>query len=423
MKNNHSFTFIDLFAGIGGFHQALEQLGGECVFASEIDPDAKRVYELNFSTPLQGVSGDIIPLTEPSVSAQIPEHDVLCAGFPCQPFSKGGSQKGVNEARGTLFFNIAKIIESRRPKVVLLENVRNLVGPKHLDTFHRIIQMLRDFGYLVSDKPIILSPQNIPLAQGGRPQSRDRLYIFAVRKDLVNDIDGNENLFWLNSKPNSKVEGWSLDNFPFINGGEKATNLSSDRSDAVKLWKNFIDLVGKKHGDRRFPGFPIWEFALKAKPEYSASDPAWKIDFLKKNSIFYVQNKENIDDWRVRNSDLLKSLPASYKKFEWQAGNLSLRDTLLQFRPSGLRFKVGSHFPALVAINQTSYVPRLRRYLSVKEAAYLQGFSEEFSFGSQADQTSFKQLGNAVCVGVVGYVFMEGLSHYSLSISDLHGKR
>jgi DNA (cytosine-5)-methyltransferase 1 len=96
---------------------------------------------------------------------------------------------------------------------------------------------------------------------------------------------------------------------------------------------------------------------------------------------------------------------------------------LLQFRPSGLRFKVGSHFPALVAINQTSYVPRLRRYLSVKEAAYLQGFSEEFSFGSQADQTSFKQLGNAVCVGVVGYVFMEGLSHYSLSISDLHGKR
>lgn len=423
MANKHSFTFIDLFAGIGGFHQALEQLDGNCVFASEIDPDAKRVYELNFSTPLQGVSGDIIPLTQPSVSSEIPEHDVLCAGFPCQPFSKGGSQRGVNEARGTLFFNIAKIIESRRPKIVLLENVRNLVGPKHLDTFHRIIQMLRDFGYLVSDKPIILSPQNIPHTMGGRPQSRDRLYIFAVRNDLVKGRNYNENLFWLNSKPKDNIDSWTLDNFPFSESGSASTKLSSERSDALSLWKSFIDLVGNKDGERRFPGFPIWEFALVAKPKYSESDPEWKRDFLEKNSAFYVQNKRTIDDWRKRNVEILESLPPSYKKFEWQAGNLPLRDTLLQFRPSGLRFKVGSHFPALVAINQTSYVPRLKRYLSVKEAAYLQGFNEGFSFGSQADQTSFKQLGNAVCVGVVGFVFKEGLAHYSLSVSDLNGKR
>jgi DNA (cytosine-5)-methyltransferase 1 len=422
LANKKSFTFIDLFAGIGGFHQALEQLGGECVFASEIDADAKKVYELNFSTPLMGVSGDIIPLTEPSVSAEIPQHDVLCAGFPCQPFSKGGSQKGVNEARGTLFFNIAKVIESRRPKIVLLENVRNLVGPKHLDTFHRIIQILRDFGYLVSDNPIVLSPQNIPLNLGGRPQSRDRLYIFAVRKDLVATRDFQDNLFWLSSKPSDDVNSWDLDTFPFAKGGSKSTKLSSDRSQAVELWKSFIDLVGKTHGERRFPGFPIWEFALRAKPEFSSSDPEWKIDFLKKNSAFYVENKKAIDDWRKRNSSVLKSLPLSYKKFEWQAGNLALKDTLLQFRPSGLRFKVGSHFPALVAINQTSYVPRLNRYLSVKEASYLQGFSDKFSFGSQSDQTSFKQLGNAVCVGVVGYVFKEGLAHYSLSVSDLSRK-
>lgn len=422
MANKHSFTFIDLFAGIGGFHQALEKLGGECVFASEIDADAKKVYELNFSTPRQGVSGDIIPLTEPSVSSKIPEHDVLCAGFPCQPFSKGGSQRGVNEARGTLFFNIAKIIESRRPKIVLLENVRNLVGPRHLDTFHRIIQMLRDFGYLVSDQPIILSPQNIPLKLGGRPQSRDRLYIFAVRKDLVTARDFQSDLFWLSSKPKNEPNSWDLETFPFSNGDDKPTKLSPDRSDAFKLWNSFIDIVGKKNGDRRFPGFPIWEFALKAKPDFSSNDPEWKIDFLKKNSAFYVENKKAIDDWRRINSEFLRSLPASYKKFEWQAGNLAVKDTLLQFRPSGLRFKVGSHFPALVAINQTSYVPRLKRYLSVKEASYLQGFSKKFSFGTQADQTSFKQLGNAVCVGVVGYVFQEGLAHYSLSISDLARK-
>ena len=423
MPNKNSFTFIDLFAGIGGFHQALENLGGECVFASEIDPDAKRVYEHNFAMPAKGVSGDIIPLTEPSVSTDIPPHDVLCAGFPCQPFSKGGAQRGINEARGTLFFNIAKIIESRRPKVVLLENVRNLVGPKHLDTFHKIIQMLRDFGYLVSDKPIILSPQNIPSNLGGRPQSRDRLYIFAILEDLVNAADYRENLFWLSSKPVEEVRDWNLDNFPFESDVRNSEGLSLDRKKAFDLWKSFIDIVGSKGGQRRFPGFPIWEFALTAKPKYTSSDPNWKVDFLKKNSAFYLENQQAIDKWRSKNASLLESMPMSYRKFEWQAGNLALNDTLLQFRPSGLRFKVGSHFPALVAINQTSYIPRLGRYLTVNEAAYLQGFSQEYNFGSQSDQASFKQLGNAVCVGAVGFVFKEGLAHYSLSIDDLSRKR
>ena len=419
MTPKHSFTFIDLFAGIGGFHQALENLGGTCVFASEIDEDARDIYGDNFKTPSSGVSGDIIPLTEPVVSSAVPKHDVLCAGFPCQPFSKGGAQRGINEARGTLFFNIYKIIEIRRPKVVLLENVRNLVGPKHIDTFHRIIDLLRGLGYLVSEKPTVISPHNVPLKLGGRPQSRDRLYIFAVRADLVQSEVFEDNLFWLNPKPFEPAIQWSLDKFPFEKKVDSLVNLSSERKDALELWKGFIDIVGADGGQRRFPGFPIWEFALRARPKYSPTDPAWKIDFLKKNSAFYLENSEAIERWRAQNAKQIKSLPASYLKFEWQAGNLHVDDTLLQFRPSGLRFKAGTHFPALVAMNQTSYIPRLGRYLSVKEAAYLQGFPENFNFGTQSDQASFKQLGNAVCVGVVGYVFSQGLAHYSLSVQDL----
>lgn len=112
------FEFIDLFAGIGGFHIALSDLGGVCVFASEIDEDAQTIYRLNFEKHMKGpIVGDIVPLTDKRISRLIPEHDVLAAGFPCQPFSKSGAQLGMDETRGTLFYNIAKILEKRRPRV------------------------------------------------------------------------------------------------------------------------------------------------------------------------------------------------------------------------------------------------------------------------------------------------------------------
>src|SRR3954453_18320871 len=127
-----TFAFADLFAGIGGFHAAMSAVGGTCVFASEFDPAAATVYERNWGDSVEpavgrpAVEGDIVPLTEPRVAPWMPEFDVLCAGFPCQPFSKSGFQRGIGETRGTLFFNIAKLLESRRPSVILLENVRNL---------------------------------------------------------------------------------------------------------------------------------------------------------------------------------------------------------------------------------------------------------------------------------------------------------
>jgi DNA (cytosine-5)-methyltransferase 1 len=122
-----SFRFIDLFAGIGGFHAALSALGGECVMASEIDSNAVNVYKANWGIePL----GDITEFANED-SVKVPDHEVLVGGFPCQPFSKSGYQKGMDEARGTLFWNIARIIEEKKPKIVLLENVRNISGPKH----------------------------------------------------------------------------------------------------------------------------------------------------------------------------------------------------------------------------------------------------------------------------------------------------
>ena len=170
-----SFTFIDLFAGIGGFHAALKQFGGNAVFVSEIDRAAKIVYEKNWIKDDLIISGDIKPLTEGN-QVLVPKHNVLAGGFPCQPFSKSGNQKGVNEARGTLFFNILKVIESKKPELVLLENVRNLVGPKHISDYKKMVKLLRQLGYVVSAEPTIISPHEIPEQFGGSPQHRERVF-------------------------------------------------------------------------------------------------------------------------------------------------------------------------------------------------------------------------------------------------------
>ena len=167
-RSSHpSFTFVDIFAGIGGFHAALSGMGGECVYAAEIDRAAATVYARNWG---QDPFGDITDAAN-EAGVSVPDHDVLAAGFPCQPFSKSGAQRGMDETRGTLFWNILRVIEERRPAVVLLENVRNLAGPRHGHEWQVIVETLREQGYRVSDTPAIFSPHLLPPEMGGRPRS------------------------------------------------------------------------------------------------------------------------------------------------------------------------------------------------------------------------------------------------------------
>jgi DNA (cytosine-5)-methyltransferase 1 len=143
---------------------------------------------------------------------------------------------------------------------------------------------------------------------------------------------------------------------------------------------------------------------MTTRPKIDSEMPDWKIDFLKKNSAFYVENKTAIDSWRARHPEL-KNLNNSYRKFEWQAQNAeTLWECIMHLRPSGIRAKRHTYVPALVAITQTSIVGKNRgtkRRLSVREGARLQGFPEWFNFYEQKDSASFKQLGNAVNVGVI----------------------
>jgi DNA (cytosine-5)-methyltransferase 1 len=165
-----SITFIDLFAGIGGFRIALERAGAQCVFSSEIDKFARQVYQVNFN---EEPAGDITQIKE----QDIPAHDVLCGGFPCQSFSTVGKRKGFSDPRGTLFFDILRIAKHHQPKILFLENVKGLLGHNDGDTFETIRNSLTEIGYTVHWK--VLSATMF-----GLPQRRDRLFIVAIRKDI-----------------------------------------------------------------------------------------------------------------------------------------------------------------------------------------------------------------------------------------------
>jgi len=165
------FTFIDLFAGIGGFRIGLERLGGRCVFSSEIDKHAVATYKRNFGeTP----AGDITKIP----AEEVPNHDVLCGGFPCQPFSVSGKQLGFEDARGTLYFEVMRLVSAKRPRAVFLENVANYVRHRNGDTLRRTLSMLESEGYHTSHA--VLNASDF-----GVPQARKRLYIVGVRDDVV----------------------------------------------------------------------------------------------------------------------------------------------------------------------------------------------------------------------------------------------
>ncbi|MGN0694660.1 MAG: DNA cytosine methyltransferase [Lentihominibacter sp.] len=189
------FTFIDLFAGIGGFRLAMQDVGGLCVFSSEWDEAAKLTYFQNYG---EVPFGDI---TKPEIKALIPDYfDVLCAGFPCQPFSNAGLKRGIEDTRGTLFYHIAEILRDHRPKAVLLENVRGLISNDNGRTIQTILRTITRMGYkcnipkdLIENGPVTrlkneCSKMVLSAKDYGVPQNRPRIYIVLWRDDVEIDM-------------------------------------------------------------------------------------------------------------------------------------------------------------------------------------------------------------------------------------------
>jgi DNA (cytosine-5)-methyltransferase 1 len=168
-------TFIDLFCGIGGFRLGLESVGFDCVHSCDWNDHACQTYKLNFG---DNPKGNIEELDEKSLV----DFDIICGGFPCQPFSISGKRLGFDDIRGTMFFHIAKIIKEKKPKVLLLENVRGLLSLDEGNTFKAICETLTDLGYVISYQ--VLDAQDF-----GVPQSRERLLIVGIRSDIGKIFD------------------------------------------------------------------------------------------------------------------------------------------------------------------------------------------------------------------------------------------
>lgn len=412
-----TFTYADLFAGIGGFAATLDAMGGTHAYAVEIDPAAAAVYHRNWGhNPL----GDITTHANEHGS-NVPGHDVLVGGFPCQPFSKSGAQRGMDETRGTLFFNIMQIVTACRPTMVLLENVRNLAGPRHTHEWEVIIAQLRAAGYQVSDRAAIVSPHQIAPSHGGAPQVRERVFITAtlVPEGHVADPHVDPVSIPLEAR---KVGEWDLArDLPLLDAHTvPGTELSADEANWIAHWEAFVQHVREwRAADadatgepaRTLPGFPLWagvwttDESERAELMHPGGQrvPTWKANYLTKNWAFYDALRTRGDArWLAGWLATTRTFPPSRQKFEWQAQDAaSLSECVVSLRPSGLRVKRATHLPALVAITQTPILAPRERRLAPREAARLQGLPDGFDFGPQRDALTYRQLGNGVNTGVV----------------------
>lgn len=445
---------IDLFAGLGGFHHSFNKLGQEmgfnvqCEFVSELKEDLRKLYQVNYHVPAEIINSDITLLnSDEEILRLVPEHDILCGGFPCQPFSKAGKQEGFNdeEGRGVLFNYIADIIRIRRPKFIFLENVANLETHDEGNTWRVIQDRLRnELNYDIRAK--VISPHEY-----GFPQYRKRIYIVGIDCERGN----LDNFIWpaLPVKATCDITAIMED---------KPTHpqpIKDKYQHYIKVWQDFLWLCVKHNA--KLPASPIWamefgadydfeelvpakqslldlqgkhgklgdivhgntvaeclaqlpNYAQPSKKKGKENDyqfPDWKIKFIKENRKFYEANRDWLDPWKEQ----IRDWENSFMKFEWNCdedGVMSIADKILQFRPSGLRVKRPTYSPALTFMSsQVPIFPGVvyhdeegneihGRYMTMVEAARVQGMGE-LNFDGLKKARIYEALGNAVDVEIV----------------------
>lgn len=383
MSKNKTLKYIDLFCGIGGFHCALKNLNFECVYACDIDKKCRDTYYKNYNIQPDG------DITEIKISS-IPKFDILCGGFPCQPFSKAGNQDGFDDERGNLFFNICKIAKYHKPKYMILENVRNLATHDDGNTWNVIYENIDKLGYYTYEDPVILNVLHFNI-----PQNRERVIIMCKRKDLGK-------LPKLPNIPKSPKKNLTKHIKDFIIDDEsynKKFTLDKKMKETSSIWDKFIKILIKNNIS--MPKYPIWtdwwDNDIEEDKKFYKKYKNW----IDKNRNFYSENKNILKKWLKKSRDN-ENWKGAVRKFEWQCGDLLENDgmdkVLWTARGSGIRVKRPDYIPALVAISMIPVYGMENRKLSPKELLKLQSFPDDFKYDEKA---IYKQLGNAVNVKMI----------------------
>ncbi|MGK3648700.1 DNA cytosine methyltransferase [Pseudarthrobacter enclensis] len=446
LQTTPRFRFVDLFAGLGGFHVAFQELGGSGVFAAEWEPTLNALYKDNFGLEAWTDVNKLEPIE--AIDSIVPDHDVLAAGFPCQPFSKAGEQLGFEHTlQGRLFFKVFEILEVKRPGRFILENVPNILRHRGGKTRDTIVEKLEGLGYQVAIERF--SPH-----QFGIPQVRERAY-------FVGSLDGLEDFEWpVKGKKPTEITS-------VLHGGPPKTRPIPEQTlRAIDMWGDFL----RRSPDAvKLPSFPIWSMEFEATYPYEDSTPQaiwnsrssyglnglhlrgnfgfeldglsipeqyamlpsharregdvsfprWKRTFIRQNREFYRDNQSWIRPWL--NEWRPWEFHSSFQKFEWnaQGGIRDIDRYVLQVRASGIRVKQPTTAPSLIAMTQTQ-VPILgaqiagtRRYMAPEECSELQ------SLGSiklpESELAAYKALGNAVNAQVVRAIaepLLRGVENY-----------
>lgn len=426
-----NFKYIDLFAGIGGFHQAMRRLGGCCVYFCEKNQHCVDVYNHNYNLE-QKIPFDFDIKDR---HKEIPAFDVLCAGFPCQPFSKAGHQKGFeDEGRGDLFYNVCEIIDEHPEcKFLILENVRNLADDE--DNWNIIRTQLMKRNFVITEKPIILSPH-----QFGIPQIRERVYILGIKKEYKDEKYLTNGFIHLDDLAIDKMFKTCPDNsIPLIleQNVDSKYYVDQDIVDVLEAWsefktqtnlgvigkpiwmscfgigiddtENFRSNIGYYNFKRDKDGNILYKIIYDEKGGEKSREPLplyprWKKQYVDFNRNFYLQHRIFIDTWVVKHN--FGSEIKLHQKFEWNCGTTcdNIKDGIIQIRQSGIRVKRPNFFPSLVAMNNTPIVwdtsINRYRYITPIEAAKLQSFDKGIWFSSNDNET-YRQLGNSVNVNII----------------------
>ena len=384
--------FIDLFCGIGGFHQALKKLGGKCIIACDIDKFCREVYTNNYNiTPCEDVK-KIDPL-------ELDDFDIICGGFPCQAFSNAGKKKTFDDDRGLLFDEIIRIAKHKKPKFMFLENVKHILKVGNGEVIKYIKEKLDTINYKV--QIFNMSPHEY-----GIPQQRERVYFVCVRNDIYTSP-----VKLLTPKTNQIVFQDYLDKKEDI---DETYFLKGDLLECLTAWDEMIQLFDVD--EKISPTIMVNEFYKTYTNEEFKELATWRQDYINKNKPLYEKYKVQWDAWYEKHKVIL-SKREIYAKLEWQVGKIKPNDSIfnyfIQFRQSGIRIKKAQYFPTLVAISQIPIYGKEKRYITPKECLRLQSFPDDFKLLDE-DRHAYKQLGNCVNVSNVSNVIESTLKLYGL---------